>query len=96
LEVLFKIFDTDYVRAQWAEKLLLSGLKARGIEGKVHLVFEHLEFSRKGLKDIPALELNGIILFQGQGFSDRILEDILKRLVIAQRKMSFKYNNNKN
>jgi len=90
LKVIFRIFDTDYERAQKAERFLFSGLKARGIKGKVHLAFEYLEFSRIGLKGVPALELNGIVLFENCHLSNELLDDVLKRLANAKRKLDLK------
>lgn len=90
MEIIFRIFDTDYERAQKVESFLSSGLKARGIKGKVHLAFEYLEFSRMGLKSIPALEMNGVVLFQGRDLSSGLLDNVLKRLADAQRRMGIK------
>jgi len=80
LRIVFRILDTDYQRAQRAETRLLSCLKTHRIEGRVGQVFEELEFSRLGLADLPALELNGIVLCQGQDLTKEFLDDVCDRL----------------
>lgn len=78
--MIFRIFDTDYELAQKVERFLFSGLKARGIKGKVYLAFEYLEFSRMKLKGVPALELNGTVLFQNQHLTRELLNDVLNEI----------------
>ena len=90
MRIVFRILDTDPRRAQRAETLLYANMKANGITGQVHQVFEHLEFSRMGLKGLPALELNGIVLCQERPLTEELLADLCLRLAKAQQKMKGK------
>ncbi|MBI4763653.1 MAG: hypothetical protein HY787_03495 [Deltaproteobacteria bacterium] len=87
MKIVFRIMDTDASRAQRAETLLYATMRTNGIEGRVGQVFEHLEFSRMGLKDLPALELNGFVLSQGRPLSEELLADICWRLAEARQKI---------
>jgi hypothetical protein len=90
MRIVFRILDTDPVRAQRAETLLYAHLRANGIAGQVHQVFETLEFSRLGLKGLPALELNGLVLCQEKPLTEELLADLCLRLAKAQQKMESK------
>jgi hypothetical protein len=92
MRIVFRIFDTDSGRAQLAETLLYANMRANGIAGQVHQVFETLEFSRLGLKGLPALELNGIVLCQERPLTEEFLADLCLRLTKAQQKMEDKKN----
>ena len=87
LKIIFRLFDTDPVRAQRAERILQAHLRANGIEARVYQVFEHLEFSRAGLKGLPALELNGLVLCQEKPLSGEYLADLCTRLAKAKKKV---------
>lgn len=86
LPIIFQILDTEARRAQRVEMQLLSSMKTHGIAGRVHLVFEQLEFSRRSLKNLPALALNGVTLFQGRQLTEDLLNDVCLRLAKAQKK----------
>ena len=86
MRIVFRIFDTDPRRAQRAETLLYAQLRANGIAGQVYQVFEHLEFSRLGLKGLPALELNGLVLCQERPLTEELLADLCLRLAKANKK----------
>jgi hypothetical protein len=90
MRIIIRIFDTDPRRAQRAETLLYANMRANGITGQVHQVFEPLEFSRLGLKGLPALELNGMVLCQERPLTEELLADLCLRLVKAQKKMEGK------
>jgi hypothetical protein len=90
MRIVFRILDTDPGRAQRAETLLYAHLRANGISGQVHQVFETLEFSRLGLKGLPALELNGIVLCQERPLTEEFLSDLCLRVAKAQQKMEDK------
>ena len=90
MQIVFRILDTDSRRAQRAETLLYANLRANGITGQVHQVFEHLEFSRLGLKGLPALELNGLVLCQERPLTEELLADLCQRMAKAQKIMEGK------
>lgn len=80
MKIIFRIFDTDSRRAQRTETLLYAHLRAQGIAGRIHQVLDFLEFSRMGIKGLPALELNGMLLCQEQSLSEELLADLCSRL----------------
>jgi hypothetical protein len=90
MRIIFRIFDTDPRRAQRAETLLYAHLRANGIAGQVHQVFETLEFSRLGLKGLPALELNGLVLCQERPLTEELLADLCVKVAKARQKMEDK------
>jgi hypothetical protein len=87
MKTTFRILDTDHKRARRAEAQLRTSLKAYRIEARVHQVFEHLEFSRRGLQKLPALEFNGIVISQGQELSGDFLDDFCSRFIAARKKI---------
>ncbi|NNL75244.1 MAG: hypothetical protein HKO68_02775 [Desulfobacterales bacterium] len=87
MQIIFRILDFDFHRAQRVEMQLLSSIRAHGIEAHVYQVLEHLEISRTGVTSLPALELNGIILYQGVPLTEELLDDVCLRLVTAKEKL---------
>jgi hypothetical protein len=96
VRIVFRIFDTDPGRAQRAETLLYAQLRANGIAGRVHQVFETLEFSRLELKGLPALELNGLVLCQERPLTEDFLADLCLRLAEALQEMECRKNSDRN
>jgi hypothetical protein len=88
MQIVFRIFDRDESRAQQIESMLYAGMKASQIEGKVCQVCCLQEFGRQGVKQLPALELNDIILSQGKPLTEAMLSDTCARLAYAIKKMS--------
>ena len=86
MEIVFRILDRDFKRSQRAEQHLLAGMKKYGITGKVFQVFEILEFSRMGLTQLPALEMNGVLLHQGIVLDEVLADDVCSRLSMALEK----------
>ena len=87
MQIVFRIFDKDENRAQLTESILYESMKANKIEGKVSQVCCLQEFGRQGVKQLPALELNGMILSQGKHLTKAILTDTCDRLAYALQKM---------
>ena len=87
MEIIFRILDRDPERSKRAEQYLLTGMKKHGIAGKVYQVFEILEFSRMGLTQLPALELNGVVIHQGDILDEALANDVCSRLSLALEKM---------
>ena len=73
---------------------LLWSIRTHRIDAKVYQVLEHLEIGRTGIKRMPALELNGSILFQGTPLSEMLLDDVCKRLANAKEKRCNNANQN--
>lgn len=90
MEIVFRILDRDSKRSGRAEQHLLAAMKKHGISGKVYQVFEILEFSRMGLAQWPALEMNGVLLHQGVEIDEALSEDVCMRLSMALEKMGDK------
>lgn len=65
---------------------LLSSIRVHGINARVYQVLDHLEVGRTGIKRMPALELNDVILFQGIPLSKTLLDDVCKSLMNAKEK----------
>ena len=87
MQIVFRIFDKDENRAQLTESILYESMKANKIEGKVSQVCCLQEFGRQGVKQLPALELNGMMLSQGKPLTKAILADTCDRLAYALQKM---------
>lgn len=86
MQIIFRILDINFQRAQRAEMQLLSCIRAHRIEAHIYQVLEQLEISRMGIKCLPALELNGIILFEGIPLTETLLDDVCLRLVTVKEK----------
>lgn len=87
MQIVFRIFDKDVNRAQWTESILHESMKANKIEGRVCQVCCLQEFGRQGVKKLPALELNGIMVSQGKPLTESILAETCSRLAYALQKM---------
>lgn len=90
MDIVFRILDRDYERSQRAEQYLLTGMKKHDITGTVYQVFEILEFSRMSLTQLPALELNGVVIHQGDILDEVLANDVCSRLSMALQKMKNK------
>lgn len=88
MEIAFRIFDKDENRAHQTELMLTGSMKANKIEGKVSQVCCLQEFGRQGVKHLPALQLNGMMLFQGEPLTEAMLADTCARLAYALKKMT--------
>lgn len=62
-------------------------IRTHRIEARIYQVLEHLEISRTGVRGLPALEFNGVILSQGVPLTEVLLNDVCLRLVTAIEKM---------
>ncbi len=87
VQIVFRIFDKDTNRAQWTESILYESMKANKIEGKVSQVCCLQEFGRQGVKQLPALELNGMMLSQGKPLTEATMAETCTRLAYALQKM---------
>ncbi len=87
MKIVFRIFDNDASRAQRTELMLYENMKANQIDGNVSQVACIQEFGRQGIVYLPALELNGIMLSQGELLTGSMLADICARLAYAIKKM---------
>lgn len=87
MQIVFRILDRDHQRAEAAERGLREAMKAHRIAGDAYQVAELLEFSRIGLKSTPALELNGLVISQGEPLTIVLLDDVCRRLAKALKRM---------
>ena len=90
MKTTFRILDIDAQRAQRTERYLLPSMRAHNIKGQVYQICEPHELSRMGLTKLPALEFNGIILFQGTELNKELLDDVCFRLSRARKKQEMK------
>jgi len=63
----------------------MPSMRAHNIRGRVYQVCEPHELSRMGLRNLPVLDFNGIILSQGIQLTKELLDDICLRLSRAQK-----------